>query len=69
MIEHWRPDLIAGCGPVPFRWPEPTIVHVDTTAMCRDHAVSPAGLWLRIRQGQIPEPVVWVDGKPGWAVR
>ncbi|WP_040803666.1 hypothetical protein [Nocardia concava] len=69
MIQRWRPDVSAGCGPVPFHWPEPTILYADTTTMCRLHRVSPAGLWQRIERHELAAPEVWVDGKPGWPIR
>ncbi|NNH74505.1 hypothetical protein HLB23_32445 [Nocardia uniformis] len=68
LIRSWTPDTIAGSGPVPLRWPQPTIEYADTTSMCRRYRVASAGLWSRIRDGEIPAPDVWVDDRPGWAI-
>lgn len=66
LIQAWTPDWRVGSPPDPWPWPYPTFVFADSITMCREHKVASAGLWLRISQGDIPRPEVWIDNRPGW---
>ncbi|MFE9323373.1 hypothetical protein ACIHDR_40410 [Nocardia sp. NPDC052278] len=59
-INAWNP------GGDPFLRP-PVVRFADTAAIrARHHQMPTPTLWACICDGTIPQPVVWVDNRPGW---